>query len=87
MHTPQILETNHILKMLKHLGKAQLGGNVITCCKTVAGINANPHTALVLHLVNNLCNLLKSITQIASLPCSILNNGSNPLSLVKGEIN
>ena len=52
----------------------------------MAGINAYPYTALVLNLVNYLGNLLKSIAQIAPLSCSILNNGSNPMSLVKSKI-
>ena len=64
MHTAKILESHLALKLCKHLFATLLGLEVITRSEGVAGVKTYAHARLILHAVNNICQVPKRIAEI-----------------------
>ncbi len=59
---------------------------IISCGKSVAGVDADSHAGFVLHLVNDFGKMFEAEAEVASLPCRILDHSGNSRGLVKRHI-
>ena len=87
MHSPQVLEPDHVVEMLERLGESSRCRQIVTRGERMAGINANTHPALVLHPVNNIGDLLERVAEIRSLPRRILDHRRHATGLVQRQVN
>ena len=59
---------------------------VVAGGKGVAGVDADADAALVLHLINNLGEVVERVAHVAPLSGGVLDDGGNALRLVEGDV-
>jgi len=86
VHSLEKFKTNDAVKFGKDGCSPLEGLQIIACRIAVAGVDANPYPAFVLHLVNDLPDLFKGMPQIGPLAGRVFNHGDNPFGLVQGPV-
>ncbi len=72
--------------MLESFRETALALQVVTGSERVAGVDADAHPALVLHPVDDICQLLERITEVGTLPRRILDDGAHTPGLVQRQV-
>ena len=80
----ELYEAYHLVKLLPYC--LIVVTDVVACRVGVAGVEAYAYAALVLDAANDLGELIEGKADIAALPCGVLNDSSDALSLVEGDI-
>ena len=86
MHAPQIAEADDLFKSLKRIFVGFAGSDFITGCQRVRRIETDAYPAFVLHLIDDVCQLFKSMSQVAPLTGRILQHGSHPVGTVESHV-
>ena len=87
MHTPEVVETDYLLKFSKGFLASLRAAQVVAGREGVAGIKTDSNPAFVLNLVNDLGKMLKLPPQVTALTGRILYHRNNPLCLLQGQVN
>ena len=53
VHAAQVTESHHLVEFGKRLFTSGVGRQIVTGRESVAGIDAHPYPALILHLIDN----------------------------------
>ena len=86
VHGPQVVSAYGVVKFLPSLVVSVLGLQVVAGGVGVARVDANPYTALVLHLVDDIGQMLEAEPHVGALTGRVFDDGGHPLRLVQGEV-